>query len=149
MARAWLALGANMGDAKKNIEQGISLLSKNEQIKIIKQSKIIISKAWGNINQADFHNSVIEVETELAPFPLLKICQKIENNMGRIRKEKWGARIIDIDIIAYENLEINTKELTIPHPFAHERDFVIDLLKEIAPQTALWIKEKAKMSSSL
>ncbi len=141
MAKAWLALGANVGDAKKNIEQAISSLSENRQIKIIKQSKMIISKAWGNVNQADFHNIVIEVETELAPSSLLKTCQKIEDNMGRIRKEKWGARTIDIDIIAYENLEINTNELTIPHPFAHERDFVIGLLEEIAPQIASWIRK--------
>ncbi len=143
MAKAWLALGANMGDAKAQIESAISHIAQHADIEITKQSKMIISKAWGKTDQSDFHNIVIEIATDIEPKKLLKICQEIENKLGRIRGEKWGPRIIDIDIIAYDRFEIASKFLTLPHPYAHERDFVIDLLREISPLTAEWIVELA------
>ncbi len=139
MAKAWLALGANMGDAKAQIEDAIRYIAQHIDIEISKKSKMIISKAWGKTDQSDFHNIVIEITTKIEPKKLLKICQEIENRLGRIRGEKWGPRLIDIDIIAYDRFEIATKFLTLPHPYSHERDFVIDLLREISPLTADWI----------
>ncbi|MCF6343320.1 MAG: 2-amino-4-hydroxy-6-hydroxymethyldihydropteridine diphosphokinase [Devosiaceae bacterium] len=146
MAKAWLALGANMGDAKAQIESAICHIAQHVNIEISKKSKMIISKAWGNTEQSDFHNIVIEIATEIEPKELLKICQEIENRLGRIRGEKWGPRIIDIDIIAYDRFEIATDFLTLPHPYAHERDFVINLLRGISPLTAEWVIKLAKQS---
>ncbi len=144
MAKAWLALGANLKNAKKQILTALDLIDAATEVKIIKRSKMIVSKPWGYVNQRDFHNMVVEVETNFDPFGLLKFCLDIENNMGRVRGEKWGPRIIDIDIIAYEKQIMNSDKLTLPHKHAFERDFVIEPLREIAPNMADWIIMQAK-----
>ena len=82
-------------------------------------------------DQPDFLNMVIQVDTKLPPKELLNTCLSIEKELGRIRKEKWGERIIDIDILYYHDLVVNEEDLTIPHPFIQERDFVLQPLKEI------------------
>ncbi len=142
--KAWLGLGANIGNPKKQIENAILFLSEHEDIKLTQRSNMMISKAWGNEDQNDFHNIVIEIETKISPEKLLEICLDKEDKMGRVRKEKWEPRLIDIDIIAFDRIEMSSKSLVLPHPLAHERSFVIDLLREISPETADWIIELTK-----
>jgi len=148
MGKAWLSLGANIGDAKAQLLQAIKLLNENLNIEVIQQSKIIITEPWGNKDQNHFHNMAIEIETILYPEALLRTCLDIEQQMGRKRKEKWGPRLIDIDIIAIERIEVKTKNLTLPHPHAFERDFVMKPLREISPKTADWIILQAKKNPS-
>ncbi|HHB82800.1 MAG TPA: 2-amino-4-hydroxy-6-hydroxymethyldihydropteridine diphosphokinase, partial [Devosia sp.] len=119
------------------------LLSANPAISVIAQSKVLKNPAWGKTDQPDFHNIVLEIETSLTPLELLDTCQSIENKMGRVRKERWGPRLIDIDIVAYERIRMDTKRLTLPHPHAHEREFVLNPLSEISPETQNWILEQA------
>jgi 2-amino-4-hydroxy-6-hydroxymethyldihydropteridine diphosphokinase len=103
--------------------------------RIKSKSSIHITKAWGKTDQADFANAALEVETSLTPEEALRLCLSIEKEMGRIRKEKWGPRIIDIDIIFYnsEIISLENPSLQIPHTYAHEREFVLQPLVEIAP----------------
>ncbi|MBK1793458.1 2-amino-4-hydroxy-6-hydroxymethyldihydropteridine diphosphokinase [Devosia sp. WQ 349] len=144
MAKAWLSLGANIGDPAAQLEQAIALLDAHDQIIITKQSSVIRTKAWGKTDQPDFANMAAEVETDLSPVDLLHACLDVERDMGRVRHEVWGPRLIDIDVVAYERVVMDTTKLILPHRFAHERAFVLDPLTEISPETAQWIVERAR-----
>lgn len=144
MNTAWLGLGANIGEPSLQLAQALEFLTTHEHITIIRQSSILINPAWGKTDQNDFHNMVIELETSMPPLQLLQACLDIEKKMGRIRGEKWGPRLIDIDIIAFNRLQLHTERLTLPHPYAVERDFVINPLREISPDTADWIIEVSR-----
>lgn len=143
MARAWLGIGANTGDPPAQLQAALDKLHADTDIKLIKSSSILVNPAWGVTAQPHFHNLVAEVETTLSPQDLLGQCLLIENAMGRIRMQKWGPRIIDIDIIAYDRVIVASDTLTIPHPFAAQRQFVMSPLTEIAPKTAQWINQQA------
>jgi len=127
-----LGLGGNKGSVSKVLLETISLL-KIKVGDVVQKSSLYKTAAWGNENQPDFINQVVVLETKLSPQESLKQCLAIENELGRVREIKWGERIIDIDILFYDDLIINTKNLIIPHPYIHERNFVLDPLLEINP----------------
>jgi 2-amino-4-hydroxy-6-hydroxymethyldihydropteridine diphosphokinase len=131
---AYLGLGSNMGDTLENIHQAEYGLMQSPSIHIIKSSSYYHTRPWGKTDQADFVNSVLQIETSLSPRELLSLCLLIEKQMGRIREEKWGPRIIDIDILCYGSQIINEPDLIIPHPYLHERAFVLIPFKEISPE---------------
>ncbi|WEK05874.1 MAG: 2-amino-4-hydroxy-6-hydroxymethyldihydropteridine diphosphokinase [Candidatus Devosia phytovorans] len=134
---AWLSLGANIGaDPAAQVLAAVEKIDAAEEIRVTRQSSLMITKPWGKLDQPDFANLAIEIETTLKPLELLDILQAIELEMGRVRVEVWGPRVIDIDIIAYDQIEMNTPRLTLPHPHAHERDFVLTPLAEIAPDVS-------------
>ncbi|HEY8575479.1 MAG TPA: 2-amino-4-hydroxy-6-hydroxymethyldihydropteridine diphosphokinase [Devosia sp.] len=139
MAKAWLSLGANIGDPAAQLAEAVRRIGAADEVTVTQQSKVIITKPWGKTDQPDFANMALEVETALEPLRLLDLLQAIETAMGRVRHETWGPRVIDIDIVAYERQVLETERLTLPHPFAHERAFVLDPLAEIAPETAAWL----------
>jgi 2-amino-4-hydroxy-6-hydroxymethyldihydropteridine diphosphokinase len=143
MAQAWLSLGANIGDPPAQVADAVRLLDAHDHIAVTACSTLIITKAWGKTDQPDFANMALTVETDLSPLDLLHACLDIERDMGRVRHEVWGPRLIDIDIIAYERLEMDSAKLTLPHRFAHERDFVLVPLREISLETAEWIIARA------
>lgn len=128
-----LQLGTNLGDRKSNLEKAHALI-KNEVGNITASSSIYETDAWGNQNQEAFLNQVIKVKTTKSPIDLLSTIKNIESTIGRVPKEKWSARIIDIDILYFEKLQLNTEELTIPHPFIRERRFVLAPLNELIPE---------------
>ncbi|VAW13875.1 2-amino-4-hydroxy-6-hydroxymethyldihydropteridinepyrophosphokinase [hydrothermal vent metagenome] len=144
MAQAWLGLGANIGNPPAQLEEALLRLDQHAQIIIGKRSSLLFNPPWGNKEQNRFLNQVVEVQTSLSAQDLLAACLTIEADMGRIRGEKWGPRLIDIDLIAYQRLEITSENLSLPHPFAHERQFVMSPLREIAPDTASWILQLAE-----
>ncbi|WP_116654189.1 2-amino-4-hydroxy-6-hydroxymethyldihydropteridine diphosphokinase [Pelagibacterium sediminicola] len=144
MARAVLALGANIGDAASQIEAAIKAIGENPQITLLKRSTIIVTPPWGVVDQDEFHNGAVLVETDLSPLELLDFCLATETVLGRVRTLKWGPRIIDIDVIAYDRLEMETERLTLPHPYAHERDFVLVPVREIAPDVAEWLVRRSR-----
>ena len=132
MALAYLLLGSNMGQSKAllaNAADRIQQLIGPIQV----QSSIYKSDAWGIEDQDPFLNQVLLVETPLSAYNLLQSLLKIEQQMGRIRSVKWGARIIDIDILFYDNEQIQDDNLIIPHPALAERRFTLIPLNEIAP----------------
>jgi 2-amino-4-hydroxy-6-hydroxymethyldihydropteridine diphosphokinase len=142
MPTAWLSLGANIGDPAAQLADAITRLNANQAISVVVQSTVIRTKAWGKTDQPDFANMAATVETNLLPVDLLHACLDIERDMGRVRHEVWGPRLIDIDIIAYERVEMDSTKLILPHRFAHERDFVLVPLREISPETADWIVQR-------
>ena len=128
----YLLLGSNLGNRKEILDKAIELLSQKIGV-IILQSKDYETKPWGIINQPDFLNLAIAIHTKLKPLEILEQTQSIENQLGRVRKEKWGARLIDIDIIFYGNETVDEPNLKVPHPLVQERDFALIPLAEIAP----------------
>ena len=139
MATAWLSLGANIGNPTAQLAEAVLRLDVHPLITLESQSSVITTKAWGKTDQPDFVNMALALSTSLYPLELLDVLQAIELDMGRQRIEVWGPRLIDIDIIAYDRLVLISPRLTLPHPHAHLRDFVLDPLREIAPDTADWI----------
>lgn len=140
MARAWLSLGANIGEPRAQLVQAVQRIADHPQITLTAQSSVLTTAPWGKTDQPDFANMALAIETELAPVELLDALLAIELAMGRVRKEVWGPRLIDIDIIAYDRMQMATDRLTLPHPHAHERDFVLDPLAEIDADTTTWVK---------
>ncbi|WP_375450430.1 2-amino-4-hydroxy-6-hydroxymethyldihydropteridine diphosphokinase [uncultured Devosia sp.] len=139
MATAWLSLGANIGDPPAQLADAIRRITAHTDVALLARSTLLITKPWGKTDQPDFANLAIGISTNLDPLDLLAYLQSIELAMGRERIELWGPRLIDIDIIAYDRLELVSPRLTVPHPHAHERDFVLDPLRQIAPGTAAWL----------
>jgi 2-amino-4-hydroxy-6-hydroxymethyldihydropteridine diphosphokinase len=122
-----------MGNKKDYIAKATQAL--NQRVgKVISVSKYYETAAWGNTEQEDFLNIALELKSTLSPQETLDIVLDIEKTMGRERAEKWAARTIDIDILLYDDLVLNTDTLTIPHPHLHERNFVLIPLMEIAPE---------------
>ncbi len=111
----------------------ISLLEEND-LKIRKCSSMHETEAWGVKDQPRFINMAVEAETDVSPEELLTLIKRIESDMGRLPEKKWGPRLIDIDILMYDNIVMNGGDLSIPHPLMHERKFVLVPLSEIAPQ---------------
>lgn len=132
MNRAFLLTGGNLGAREKNLSTAAELLEKYCG-KIVRSSSIYETAAWGKTDQPNFLNQVIEIETKLDPEQLMQEILKIEHEMGRVRKEKYGPRIIDIDILFFNDETIQQQDLTIPHPQLQNRRFVLIPLKEIAP----------------
>lgn len=139
MPKAWLSLGANIGDPPAQLAEAVRRIAAEDAITVTSQSRVLATKPWGKTDQPDFANMALALETSLEPLELLDILQSIELDMGRIREEVWGPRLIDIDIIAYERLELESARLTLPHRYAHERDFVLVPLREIASDVADWL----------
>ena len=132
--KAFLGLGANLGDRKNTITNAIGKLQNHPEINILKQSSIIETDPYGNENQPRFLNCVIKVQTDLNPEHLLEVCNAIENELGRIRMGKWGPRTIDIDILFIDDMVIHSHDLVVPHQEVHLRKFVLDSLEEIEPE---------------
>ena len=128
---ALIAIGSNLGTPKKNCIEAIDIISSSPGIKIISKSSFYQTAPVGNTEQNWFINSVIKISTQLNPDILLAVLLEIESKMGRIRKEKWGPRIIDLDLLFYDNLIIKKKDLTLPHPEIQKRNFVLQPLNEI------------------
>lgn len=125
----FLGLGANVGDKKKNLNKAIVKLK--EKISDIHVSKFYETEPWGYENQDKFLNAAIGGTTFLSPNDLLKFVKQIEKEVGRVERFKWGPREIDIDILFYDSLIYKDNSLIIPHPFLHERKFVLEPLMDL------------------
>ncbi|MBC8285227.1 MAG: 2-amino-4-hydroxy-6-hydroxymethyldihydropteridine diphosphokinase [Nitrospinae bacterium] len=144
--RALIGIGSNLGSAAENCKRAISLLSESESISLIAQSALYQSEPIGKVDQPWFVNAAIVVHTSLSPENLLQFLLNIEQLLGRIRNEKWGPRIIDLDILDYDGRIINSKTLALPHPEMIHRRFVLEPLSEIAGSTIHPLKEKTILS---
>lgn len=125
-----LALGTNIEPREQYLKDALRKIEENNfKIKIL--SSVYETPAWGGVADKNFLNMCIEIETSLEAYELLDTIQKIELELGRIRKEHWGNRTIDIDIITYNNLVFNDDRLIVPHKYIHERNFVLAPLVEM------------------
>ena len=138
MPHCYLGLGSNLDSPERQLRRAIAALGKLPYSHITQVASFYHSKAWGRKAQPDYCNTVLALKTRLSPEQLLYYCQKIESQQGRIRKVRWGARTLDIDILFYDSQKINSPTLQIPHPRLHERDFVLLPLREIAPNSNLF-----------
>lgn len=129
--KAYLLLGTNLGDRAQNLNTAIAFIEE-EVGEVFKKSSVYETAAWGKTDQPGFLNLAIGIKTDVEPFVLLNILLGIEKKMGRVRMERWGERLIDIDIIFYADQIVNDEDLTLPHPEMHKRRFVLEPLNEIA-----------------
>ena len=135
---AYIGLGSNLAEPIKQVQAAIAEICKIEHSHVINVSSLYLSKPMGPQDQDDYINAVLALETSLAPIELLDALQIIENKAGRVRKEnRWGARILDLDIILFGNENINTERLIVPHYGMKTREFVLLPLAEIAADLML------------
>jgi 2-amino-4-hydroxy-6-hydroxymethyldihydropteridine diphosphokinase len=145
----YLGLGTNQGDKVENLKNAVVALS-NKCGNIVAESSIYQSPSWGFKAEESFYNSVILIRTELSPKELLYECKNIEVDLGRQKKTKIGyeSRIIDLDILLYDSIVINTTELTIPHPLMGDRKFVLQPLLELLMKRNVNLEVLYKMKLS-
>lgn len=133
MKTAFLGMGTNLGDRRRHLAAALRGLAADMAISIVTGSSVYESKPVGVLEQPDFLNLVLQVETTHPPLVLLAACLGVEARLGRERRERWGPRIIDIDVLIYGQLTWDDDRLVLPHPRMHERSFVLTPLAEIAP----------------
>lgn len=126
-----LSMGSNLGDRLRLLRESVQQLALDPDIEVTAVSSVYETDPVGYTEQPAFYNIVIKARTRLEPLQLLAACQKIEKKFHRERKVRWGPRTIDIDIISYDDISLNSEELTIPHPRMHEREFVTLPLAEL------------------
>jgi 2-amino-4-hydroxy-6-hydroxymethyldihydropteridine diphosphokinase len=128
-----IALGSNLGDKTSNIDRAIELLTEPGDIRLVARSRNFATDPWGKLDQDWFVNACVAVKTKLAPRDLLRRCKDIERGMGRVATEKWGPRIIDLDLLIYRDSVLDEPDLVLPHPHIADRAFVLAPLMDIAP----------------
>ena len=131
--KAFIAFGSNLKDPKKQVEGAIQTINNTPHIQLTRTSSLYKTAPIGYDNQDDFFNAVAEIKTDLTPIELLRTLLEIEASFGRERPFPNAPRVLDLDLLLYENITMNTVELTLPHPRMHERGFVMIPLTEIAP----------------
>lgn len=145
---AYIALGANLSDTFGNLRSAVIMLNNGKNCIVTVISSLYKTKPVGVEDQPDFINAVVKIETLLSAQDLLKFCNDIEQKLGRKRTIRWGPRVIDIDILLYENVVIKDENLIIPHPRMMERAFVLVPLAEIAPDIILEGRITAKAAAN-
>lgn len=136
MATLYLSLGTNLGDRHENLSRALDLIGR-EVGTVVLASDIIETQPWGFDSSNRFLNMVVKVDTDLKPIEALHVTQDIEHCLGRTAKTVDGVyhdRLIDIDLLMYDDVVMNTPELTLPHPRMHQRQFVMEPLAQIAPE---------------
>lgn len=131
--RVFLGLGSNMGDRKAYLDGAVQGLKEADQVSLIKISSYRETPPYGMVDQDPFLNAVVEIETTLAPYPLLDLCQSLEQAAGRVRKVHWGPRTLDVDILFYDREILGLDRLAVPHPDLVNRAFVLEPMAELAP----------------
>ena len=139
---AYISMGSNMGNKEENLNNAVKKLEEINGVKVSKVSSFITTEPWGNENQDEFLNGALKIETYLTPKELMTELLRIESELGRVREIKWGPRVIDLDIILFDDIVSNDEFVIIPHPLMHLRDFVLTPLNEIAPYALHPLKNK-------
>ena len=139
MAEALLGLGGNVGDVRTTLDRAVAALCDGHDVRLVARSSDYRTPPWGVTDQPAFINLALVVETALAPRALLERALRVEASFGRdrARETRWGPRTLDIDVIAYDDIEIDEDGLTLPHKRLFERAFVLAPLAEIAPHRAI------------
>lgn len=131
--RAYLALGSNIGDKIANLRAAAEAIAAFPETRIVARSAIYRTPPWGKTDQDWFANAALGIDTALTPEALLDACLAAEAVLGRVRLERWGPRIIDIDVLLHGHSRVTTDRLMLPHPAMHERAFVLIPLRDVAP----------------
>ena len=143
MAIVYIGIGSNLGDSKGNIQKAIKMMEQDGILKQMQTSSVYLTEPIGPKKQPDFLNLVVKGKTDLAPFELFDSLLKIEKKLGRKKREKWGPREIDLDILFYDDITVKEKNLNIPHSEIENRKFVLVPLAEISPDLKHPISNKS------
>ncbi|MCQ2559126.1 MAG: 2-amino-4-hydroxy-6-hydroxymethyldihydropteridine diphosphokinase [Clostridia bacterium] len=135
--KAYIGIGTNLGNKESNLRVALQKIAALPQVKITKTAAFYRTAPVGPVEQDWFLNTAAEIETEEQPLELLENLLSIENQMGRVRTIHWGPRVIDLDLLAYADLVVQTEKLTLPHPYIKDRSFVLLPLAEICPDLEL------------
>ncbi|HMB42626.1 MAG TPA: 2-amino-4-hydroxy-6-hydroxymethyldihydropteridine diphosphokinase [Luteimonas sp.] len=135
--RAWVGLGGNTGDPVATLRAAFTAIATLPQTKLLRQSSLYRTPAWGPVPQPDYINAVCLIETELDAGELLAGLLDIEHAFGRQRRERWGPRSLDLDVLLYGDAIIDVPGLRVPHPHLHERAFMLVPLLEVDPQVSI------------
>lgn len=133
MTKVYIALGGNLHDREATLRSAVALIDAEPDIDVVRGSFIYETPPWGPIPQDAYLNACCEIDTSLDPETLLDRLLDIERALGRERRERWGPRTLDLDILAYGEIRLATDRLTLPHPRMHDRAFVLVPLADIAP----------------
>ena len=131
--KAYLGIGSNLGDKKAYIEEAVEKISRNTKIRKVRVSDLITTEPYGGVEQDEFLNGAIEIETLYTPLELLHFLQKLEKEAKRERKVHWGPRTLDLDVLFYEGFVSDESELIVPHPDMQNREFVLQPLSQLCP----------------
>jgi dihydroneopterin aldolase/2-amino-4-hydroxy-6-hydroxymethyldihydropteridine diphosphokinase len=131
--KAYLSMGSNIGDKRSYLQHALEALDAQKHTRLIRQSSFILTEPYGGVEQDDFLNNAVMIQTLLSPENLLAFLHEIENEAGRTREVRWGPRTLDIDILFYDDLIYESGTLVIPHVDLENRTFVLEPLSEIAP----------------
>lgn len=131
---AYVGLGSNLEDPVLQLQAAFEALARIDGTTALRRSRLYRTPPWGRTDQPDFVNAVAEMRTGLAPEALLLELQRIERGAGRARRERWGPRVLDLDLLVHGDTRRETAALTLPHPHLHERAFVLLPLRDLAPE---------------
>jgi len=132
-SRVFLSLGGNLGDPEKAMAAALGMLDAHPRVRVSAVSSLYRTPPWGKLDQPRFLNAAAELSTSLRPRELLELCLETERRLKRVREERWGPRLIDIDILIFDDRIIHETGLEVPHPRMLERAFVLAPLAELAP----------------
>jgi 2-amino-4-hydroxy-6-hydroxymethyldihydropteridine diphosphokinase len=144
---AFVGIGSNLGDREGNLRRAVELLSAEDGIDVVAVSEVRETDPVGPVEQGPFLNGAVRIETGLAPRELLERLLAVEERLGRVRRERWGPRTIDLDLLLYGDDVVDEPGLTVPHPRLHERRFALEPLSDLAP--SLEIPGKGPISALL
>jgi 2-amino-4-hydroxy-6-hydroxymethyldihydropteridine diphosphokinase len=133
LTRAYLALGSNLGDRAGQLQAAVDELARADDVGVVAVSRVYETEPVGGPEQDDYLNAVVEIDTALDPWALLDLAHHCEQQARRVRNERWGPRTLDVDILIYDDLQLDDPALTIPHPRMRERGFVLAPLRDVAP----------------
>jgi 2-amino-4-hydroxy-6-hydroxymethyldihydropteridine diphosphokinase len=132
-ARAYVGLGSNLDDPAAQLRRAFDELAALDGVHGLRRSRLFRTPPWGRLDQPHFVNAVAELDTTLSPRPLLDRLQALEARFGRARRERWGPRVLDLDLLLHGDAVLDEDGLHVPHPRLHERAFVLVPLAELAP----------------
>ena len=144
--RAYLGLGGNLDDPRQSMATALQAIDADARTNVVVVSSIYRTPPWGKTDQPDFLNCAAEISTQRSPRDLLDLCLETERSLKRVRRERWGPRIVDLDVLIYGTVDINESGLIIPHPRMTDRAFVMVPLAEIAPEiivSGIAVRERA------
>jgi 2-amino-4-hydroxy-6-hydroxymethyldihydropteridine diphosphokinase len=134
VTRAYVGLGANLGPREQTLHRAVELLAAAGEVDVVAVSKLRETEPVGVVDQPPFLNGAVAVETTLPPRELLGLLLEVERSLGRVRAERWGPRVIDLDLLSYGDELIDEPGLHVPHPRLHERRFALEPLAELDPE---------------
>ncbi len=141
-----LCLGSNLNEPSEQIKRALECLMSQPDIQVLRQSESLTSAPYGVLDQADFVNCLVEIDTMLDPLSLLETLKAIESQLGRVPSFRWGPRLIDIDIIFIEDKIVNHEDLFVPHVDLHNRLYLLSLLKDFCPDAIHPVLQKSMMT---